>query len=62
MLLKVKLGGVQKYVKITEPNLTEFLAAGKIYFFFIYDEFSFTLMSSMVPFSTPLFMGALLKT
>ncbi|XP_068569744.1 uncharacterized protein [Cebidichthys violaceus] len=27
MLLKAKLGGVQKFVRITEPNLTEFLAA-----------------------------------
>lgn len=29
MLLKVKLGDVQKFVRITEPNLTEFLSAGK---------------------------------
>lgn len=29
MLLKVKLGDAQKFVKITEPNLTEFLNAGK---------------------------------
>ncbi|KAJ8274817.1 hypothetical protein COCON_G00094420 [Conger conger] len=27
MLLKVKLGDVQKFVRITEPNLTEFLSA-----------------------------------
>lgn len=29
MLLKVRLGDAQKFVRITEPNLTDFLDAGK---------------------------------
>ncbi len=29
MLLKARLGEVQKYVRITEPDLKEFLIAGK---------------------------------
>lgn len=29
MLLKAKLGGVQRFIRIAEPNLTEFLIAGK---------------------------------
>lgn len=29
MLIKTRLGDVQKFVRITEPNLKEFLVAGK---------------------------------
>lgn len=29
MLIKTRLGDVQKFVRISEPNLTEFLNAGK---------------------------------
>lgn len=30
MLIKTRLGDVQKFVRLTEPNLKEFLIAGKI--------------------------------
>lgn len=33
MLLKARIGDVQRFVRITEPNLTEFLAAGKKFTF-----------------------------
>ncbi len=32
MLVKVKLGDAQKFVRITELSLEDFLSAGKIYF------------------------------
>ncbi len=48
MLVKVKIGNVQKFVKITELSLEEFLSAGKnilsLYYFRKFYDFFFIYM------------------